>query len=67
MASAGGFRAVIARTCIVSGTCEALVPSLFEIDDDGAHVLLEPVPDNLLEAARDAADQCPSRALTVIS
>lgn len=59
-------RAVIARTCIVSGTCEALVPSLFEVDDDGAHVLLDPVPDELLAAARDAAEQCPSRALAVL-
>ena len=56
---------VIDRTCIVSGTCEALVPTLFEVDDDGAHVLLDPVPDELLDAARDAADQCPSRALRI--
>ena len=59
--------ALIARTCIVSGTCEALVPSLFEIDDDGARVLLDPIPPDLLEAAREAADQCPSRALSVTS
>jgi len=51
----------------VSGTCEALVPSLFEVDDDGVRVLLDPVPPELLEAARDAAGQCPSRALKVLS
>ena len=59
--------AVIRETCIVSGTCEALVPALFEIDDAGAHVLLDPVPDDLLAAAREAADACPSRALLVTS
>ena len=58
-------RAVIAKTCIVSGTCEALVPSLFEIDDDGARVLLDPVPPELEADAADAVDQCPSRALTL--
>ena len=60
-------RAEISEACIVSGTCEALVPSLFEVDDDGVRVLLDPVPPELLEAARDAAGQCPSRALKVLS
>jgi ferredoxin len=58
-------RADISSLCIVCGTCEALVPALFAVDDDGAHVLLDPVPEELLAAARDAAQQCPSRALTV--
>ena len=60
-------RAEITEACIVSGTCEALVPALFEVDDDGAHVRLDPIPADLLEAARDAADQCPSRALKVLA
>jgi ferredoxin len=60
-------RAEISEACIVSGTCEALVPSLFEVDDDGVRVLLDPVPPDLLDAARDAADQCPSRALRVLA
>lgn len=58
-------RAEISALCIVSGTCEALVPALFEVDDAGAHVRLDPVPEELLAAARDAAEQCPSRALKV--
>ena len=58
-------RAAISPTCIVSGTCEALVPQLFAVDDDGAHVLLDPVPSDLEEQAREAAAQCPSRALNI--
>lgn len=58
-------RAVIAATCIVSGTCEALVPQLFEVDDTGAHVLLDPVPESLVADVEDAVRQCPSRALTL--
>jgi ferredoxin len=60
-------RADISHLCIVSGTCQALVPGLFEVDDAGAHVLLDPIPAELLAAAREAAQQCPSRALTVVS
>ena len=58
-------RAEISPLCIVSGTCEALVPALFQVDGDGAHVLLDPIPEDLVDAARDAAAQCPSRALRV--
>ena len=58
-------RAQIARSCIMSGTCEALVPTLFELDDDGARVLLDPVPAELEADAADAVAQCPSRALTL--
>jgi ferredoxin len=50
--------------CIVSGSCEAAVPSLFELDPDGqVRVLLDPVPEHLLAQARAAAASCPSRAL----
>jgi ferredoxin len=50
--------------CIVSGTCEALVPALFAIDDQGELQVLQPtVPDDLLDAARDAVGSCPARAL----
>jgi ferredoxin len=59
-------RAEISGACIVSGSCEALVPALFAVDEEGAHVLLDPIPDELLQAAQDAADQCPSRALRVV-
>jgi ferredoxin len=53
-------------TCIVSGTCEALAPRLFRLDDDGVvQVLKVELDDDLLELAREAARACPSRALTL--
>ena len=52
--------------CILTGTCEAVAPGVFEIDDDGALRVLQPVvPAGLLEAARTAVASCPTRALSL--
>ena len=52
--------------CVGSGTCEALAPDVFEIDDDGVLTLLRPEPaDGELPEVRDAVQQCPTRALTL--
>jgi ferredoxin len=52
--------------CIVTGTCEALAPQLFRLDDDGVVQVLQPDVDGPeLELAREAARACPSRALSL--
>jgi len=52
--------------CVGTGICEATAPDLFEIGDDGlSHVLKDEVPPELVAAAREAADNCPTRALTL--
>ena len=52
--------------CIVSGTCEAALPELFELDAEGdLQVLQDPVPEELVAQARAAAASCPGRALRV--
>jgi ferredoxin len=52
--------------CVGTGMCEATAPDLFEVGDDGvAHVLRADVPAELVDAAREAADACPTRALAV--
>jgi ferredoxin len=57
---------VDAQVCVGTGLCEATAPDLFEVGDDGvAHVLGEALPDDRVAAAREAADNCPTRALTV--
>ena len=54
------------QLCIGTGACEATAPDLFEIGDDGiSHVLKEQVPPELFAAAREAAENCPTRALTL--
>jgi ferredoxin len=52
------------EACIGTGMCEATVPELFEVGDDGrSRVLLADVPEALVDAAREAAANCPTRAL----
>jgi len=52
--------------CVGTGLCEATAPDLFEVGDDGVgHVLRADVPAELVDAAREAADNCPTRALAV--
>ena len=54
------------QACVGTGMCEATAPELFEIGDDGiSHVLKEQVPPDLEAAARRAAEDCPTRALSV--
>jgi len=54
--------------CVGTGMCEATAPELFEVGDDGvSHVLRDDVPDHLVNEAREAAENCPTRALTVTS
>jgi ferredoxin len=52
--------------CVGSGTCEALAPDVFEVDDDGVLVVLrdEPAADEQSDV-RDAVTACPTRALTL--
>jgi ferredoxin len=52
--------------CVGSGSCEALAPVVFEVDDDGVLALLRPEPaDDELADVRDAVQACPTRALTL--
>jgi len=52
--------------CVGTGICEATAPELFEIGDDGiSHVLKDEVPADQVAAAREAAENCPTRALSV--
>jgi ferredoxin len=60
-------RVVVDRErCVGSGSCEALAPAVFEVDDDGVLALLRPEPaDDELADVRDAVQACPTRALTL--
>jgi ferredoxin len=53
-------------SCVGTGMCEATAPDLFEVGDDGtARVLVDVVPPELVDAAKRAAADCPTRALKV--
>ena len=61
---------VRADLCRGHGRCYTLAPDLLEDDDDEGYVTARgqviDVPDDQLDAARNAAGSCPERAITLI-
>lgn len=52
--------------CIGSGTCEALAPAVFEVDDEGVMTVLHPEPGvDERPDVEDAVAACPTRALSL--
>jgi ferredoxin len=52
--------------CVGSGSCEALAPEVFEVDDDGVLSVLRPEPgDGEMPVVREAVTMCPTRALSL--
>lgn len=51
--------------CIGLGICESLAPDTFEVDDDGALVLLSDLADDDDDAVAEAVRGCPATALTI--
>lgn len=55
---------VDADKCIASGQCVLIAGELFDQDDDGIVVVLDPEPSAHLEdVARKAASVCPARVI----
>lgn len=53
--------------CVGAGQCALVAPDVFDQDDEGIVLLLEPEPEgSLLDAATRAARLCPARAITVV-
>jgi ferredoxin len=52
--------------CIQAGNCVMVADNLFDQDDDGiVVVLVDDVPDDQQDKAREAVKLCPSQALTI--
>ena len=50
--------------CISAGNCVMSAPAVFDQDDDGiVVVLVDEIPDDELDHAREAVKLCPSEAL----
>ena len=57
---------VDAEVCAGFGVCLGLCPEVFELHDDGyAIVLVSEVPQELEDAVRQAASQCPANAISL--
>ncbi len=55
---------VIAEQCIGCGACSAIAPEIFEMTDEGyATVILDPIPEELMDLAIEAQEGCPTGAI----
>ena len=53
--------------CIQAGNCVMVADAVFDQDDDGiVVVLVDEIPDDELDHAREAVKLCPSQALRLI-
>ncbi|HEX2955982.1 MAG TPA: ferredoxin [Chitinispirillaceae bacterium] len=58
---------VDAETCIGCELCPSICPDIFRMQDDGiAHAIIELVPSELEDCAREAIQSCPVEAIKVI-
>lgn len=52
--------------CIGCGLCTSICPEVFEMDDeDIAVVRANPVPAGVEDSAQEAADSCPTDAISI--
>lgn len=52
------------ETCVGCGVCEAECPAVFEMADDKARVILDPVPEENQTDALSAEEACPVQAIS---
>lgn len=54
--------------CIGCGACPSLVPEVFDFNDNGlAHAIVDVVPNELEEQAKEAIVNCPVEAIEEIT
>ncbi|MHC4982610.1 MAG: ferredoxin [Planctomycetota bacterium] len=58
-------RVTVDDNCTGCGLCVDTCPEVFDLDDDVAKVLENPVPEEHADACRDAVEGCPAEAITL--
>ncbi len=51
--------------CTACGICEDTCPEVFEMGEDKAVVKVDVVPEELQDACREAAEECPNEAIEI--
>lgn len=51
--------------CIGCTLCTQVCPEVFKMDDDKSVAYMNPVPEEVKHACKEAADQCPVNAITI--
>lgn len=58
--------AVDQDTCIGCGLCPSVCPEVFQMNDDGkAEAVVDEVPGDVADSAKEAEGSCPVSAITV--
>ncbi len=52
-------------TCTGCGLCADTCPEVFELVEDMAKVIANPVPEGAQDTCREAADDCPVEAISI--
>ncbi len=55
----------ITEDCTACGLCVDTCPEVFEMDDEMAKVIADPVPEALEDKVTQAAEECPVEAIIV--
>ena len=59
-------KATVSEDCIGCGLCESTCDAVFSIGDEGTAVAIEEdIPEEVEDAAQEAADNCPVGAITI--
>ena len=59
-------RAIVDKdTCTGCGVCEETCPEVFQLEDDLAKVIADPVPAKVEDTCQQATDDCPVEAISI--
>jgi ferredoxin len=51
------------ETCIGCGLCAETCPEVFEMNDDKVRVIVDEVPEGVMESCKEASENCPVEAI----
>jgi ferredoxin len=54
------------EVCIGAMSCEATCPAVFKVVGGVSTVIADPVPEDAEDAAREAVDNCPVEAISIV-
>ena len=58
-------KATVTEECIACQRCVEICPEVFQMGDEYAEVQKDPVPPECEDAAREAAEECPTDAIVL--
>ncbi len=53
------------EACVGCGLCPETCAEVFKMEEDKVIILTDPIPENALEGAKEAASSCPVEAIKI--